>query len=102
MGYLTYVGYTEGDVKKLLAPLDGDNNFCGVSEGLEDYPKLYITDFTVGGINAIFDSAVCVSKCPQTEDDAIDCKPSSKVPECKSHDPYASRSVVGICMPVPT
>jgi hypothetical protein len=29
MGYLTYFGYKNGNVAKLLAPLDADNNFCG-------------------------------------------------------------------------
>lgn len=45
MGYCTMYGYKHGNVKKLLAPLDGDNKFCGVDSGYEDYPKLYITDF---------------------------------------------------------
>jgi hypothetical protein len=29
MGYLTYYGYHNGNVAKLVAPLDADNNFCG-------------------------------------------------------------------------
>ena len=29
MGFLTFYGYQNGNVAKLIAPLDADNNFCG-------------------------------------------------------------------------
>ena len=28
-GYITFQAYHKGDVAKLVAPLDADNNFCG-------------------------------------------------------------------------
>lgn len=28
--YLAKIGYSGGEILKLLAPLDGDNNFCGI------------------------------------------------------------------------
>jgi len=45
MGFLTYKGFHEGDVQKLLAPLDGDYKFCGITPGYEHFKMLYITDF---------------------------------------------------------
>jgi hypothetical protein len=54
MGYVTFVGFHEGNLPKLLAPLDGDHKFCGISEGYQDYKNLYITDFTQLSVNAIF------------------------------------------------
>jgi hypothetical protein len=76
MIFLTYVGYQKGDVKKLLAPLDGDLKFCGVKvEDLSedgtgeaydytDYPYLMITDFSTSNAINIFSSGVCVEVCP--------------------------------------
>lgn len=69
MGFLTSYGLKHGDVSMLLAPLDGDKNFCGenrIAVGDADmtgYPKLYITSFK-GSLNEIFGSAVCVQACP--------------------------------------
>jgi hypothetical protein len=68
MGFLTQYGYQNGKVGKLMAPLDADNNFCGQDE-LKNYPLLYITNFDSLSITEIFSSSVCVSKCPQDEDD---------------------------------
>jgi hypothetical protein len=69
MGFLTFYGQKNGDVSMLLAPLDGDLNFCGESRipyggaDMTGFPKLYITSFT-GGLKEIFGSAVCVEECP--------------------------------------
>jgi hypothetical protein len=46
MGYVTFLGFKEGDINKLIAPLDGEYNFCGIDKGYEDYKNLYIADFT--------------------------------------------------------
>lgn len=99
MGYVTYVGFKEGDLPKLLAPLDGDNKFCGIEPGYEEFKNLYITDFSVTSVNAIFDSAVCVKACPVALEDAIDCKPTETVKECKPKEAYKSKTVVNVCMP---
>mmetsp|Transcript_16434 Transcript_16434/g.27862 ORF Transcript_16434/g.27862 Transcript_16434/m.27862 type:complete len:178 (+) Transcript_16434:42-575(+) len=99
MGYLTYYGSKYGDIEKLIAPLDGDKNFCGVGEGFRDYPKLYITDMTQSfDFDAIFDSAVCVKECP-TKDSVIDCIPTSKVPSCEAKERYPSRDRLNYCFP---
>jgi hypothetical protein len=40
MGLITSYGYTKGNPRKLLAPLDSEGNFCGI-DGLVDFPYLY-------------------------------------------------------------
>ena len=73
MIFLTYLGYRDGDVAKLLAPVvtNGDQRqLCGyanTTEGYDNtgYGNLVITDWAVtGGVGAIFDSGVCVKECP--------------------------------------
>ena len=91
MGYITMLGFQEGDIAKLIAPLDGDNNFCGVSEGTEGYDNLYITDFTQSSVTAIFDSGVCVKECPKTAEDAFECITTAGAPECKAVEAYPSK-----------
>lgn len=45
---MTVYGFIHGDVNKLLSPIDGNGNFCGIKNGdtaagdLTDYPNLYI------------------------------------------------------------
>lgn len=78
MGFLTVYGFIHGDVTKLLAPLDGNNQFCGIKNGdkpdgdLVDYPNLYIGDLTSAVVKAssgdtggAFSTAVCVKICPK-------------------------------------
>jgi len=91
MGFMTVYGFIHGDVKKLLAPLDGQQKFCGINNGpgydYTNYPKLYIGDLlssvvkgSSGDISGIFSSAVCVKTCPKDEGGAkngviaVDCK----------------------------
>jgi hypothetical protein len=110
MGFLTYKGFHEGDVKKLLAPLDGDHKFCGIrlvnnETGEEEYDyseygKLYITDFETVNVNSIFGSAVCVKECPATVDDEVDCKLIEGKEDCTAKpEKYATKDIVNICMP---
>ena len=46
LGACSFYGYSNGDPKALLAPLDGTGNLCGVDTGYEDYPYLYFADIT--------------------------------------------------------
>lgn len=57
-------GFINGDPNKLIAPIDGDNNFCGITSGYEKYDKLYFTNFNSNDVQNIFKSGVCVTKCP--------------------------------------
>lgn len=100
MGYLTLYAHKHGNVKKLMAPLDGDNKFCGVTPGYEKYDHLYITDFSSHSVNDIFESGICVKHCPKNND-TLDCKTTSHVAACpKAH--YSTRDVVNYCFPAST
>jgi hypothetical protein len=43
MMFGTFYGFVHGDVHKLLAPMDGAGNFCGVG-AYKDYPNLYFSN----------------------------------------------------------
>ncbi|CAM9134848.1 unnamed protein product [Choristocarpus tenellus] len=60
---MTWIGadsISEGDVDKLLAPIDYNGNLCGYTDGFENTEQLYYAN--VGG------SGVCVDGCPDTTD----------------------------------
>jgi hypothetical protein len=69
MIFITVYGFAHGNIKKLLAPIDGNNNFCGVGD-YKEYPNLYIgnlLDAVAEGAltpSAAFKTAVCVKTCP--------------------------------------
>ena len=46
MGVCTVFGYTHGDPNKLVSPIDGDGKICGVTDGYQDYPYLFIGDIS--------------------------------------------------------
>ena len=68
MGFITVYGFMNGDITKLLAPIDGDNHFCGIKNDdghdLTEYPNLYIGNLEVLTAQAAFENGVCVKKCP--------------------------------------
>ena len=64
-GYVTYSAYHEGQVGRLIAPLDADKNFCGEGS-FSEYQYLYLTELDSIDITGIFDSGVCVKSCPKT------------------------------------
>lgn len=100
MGYATYYSYQNGDVSKLTAPLDADLNFCGVGE-YADYPYLYLTDFTSPNPNHIFSSGVCVSKCPDTIEEGLDCMVNDVITSCDVDEDkhYSSTAYIEFCLP---
>jgi len=52
MGFITFYGFVHGDVTKLLAPIDGNANFCGINNtdghDFTDYPLAYIGNLEAG------------------------------------------------------
>lgn len=99
MLFLGVDGLMKGNPAKLLAPLDGDDMFCGVSPGYEEYGQLFIP---LKGANLLklFESAVCVKECPK-KDVASVCKVKANQTECptpayESADTYG----VGFCLPL--
>jgi len=104
MIYLTSYGFKNGNLSKLLAPLDGDLNFCGEGDHA-DHPKLLITDWSTTNIFEIFGkdgSGICVKECPDgRENYHAECLTSSKVRGCPTQGDYLieSSSVMNICIP---
>ena len=97
--------HLNGDSSKLIAPIDGDGILCGYKKDntaadgqFRDYDKLFITDLAKTNVKEIFDSGVCVQECPETNDEVIKYRPTSKVPEggVKS---YITSTVVTYCFP---
>ena len=90
-------GYFEGSPGKLMAPLDGDANFCGYTAGYEDYPYGYIYDIYSATINPTeySDYIVCVEECPETASDDVDCLNTTESATTSWN--YTSRSYVGGC-----
>lgn len=112
MTFGTVYGFIHGNVNKLLAPVDGNKNFCGINNGkghdLTKYPYLYFSDFT--SASAAFQSGVCVKVCPHDTGNgeiAIECKPggpadglcAKAVDAASEHFAYSGSSIGGICLP---
>jgi len=91
-------------VNRLVAPVDGALNLCGVTPGFEEYKKLYITDFATPNLNAIFDSAVCVKACPTEVPFTLDCHVNDKVTTCEvdGEAEYRTKGMLGYCFPAST
>ena len=106
MGFCTVFGYSNGKPGKLIAPIDGDKNICGVDAGYEDLPNLFIGDIhsAVENPTDIFEFGVCVEKCPDTAEvskTSLNCKPTNEVRSCAmtAVNAYATRSLFGYCIP---
>ena len=102
----SFIGYISGDPWKLIAPIDGNNNICGWTEGYEEYEHLYIGDIenALGGIIDsvdVFDYGLCVKECPAKKDDVIECKTTSKVDYCqpKTGEEYTTYEFLSYCIP---
>jgi len=61
---LTVYSYKHGNVKKLLAPVDGAFQICGYDPKYEGYDKLYFTDLDQTDLVGLFKHGVCVKSCP--------------------------------------
>ena len=104
MFYFTIYGYINGNPGKLIAPIDGEDNICGYDPGYEDYPYLYIDDISTAANNPtkVFSYGVCVKKCPEQSDDAIDCV-TTEIESACTPDPgmeYATTEWFNYCVPV--
>jgi hypothetical protein len=93
MIFLTWLGFTTGDVKKLMAPvviIDGKRTLCGFKNETineetgelvlnydnTEFPSMVITDWEItGGVMGVFDSGVCVKECPSNANELkIECQ----------------------------
>lgn len=101
-GYTVVYAYGNSHPEKLLRPVNGDGQLCGVKD-LKDYPNLYYL------IRKEDNSprAVCINKCPKEKDDGFKCHGTSRVKpeECQNKDFYVHYGTVRIlkrfCLPDP-
>lgn len=100
-GFCVSIGYSRGDVNRLTAPIDGDNNFCGSDSPVKKFQKLYITNLGQTDIKAIFQSGVCVKSCP-VKDVKLGASDFHKTATFQANEitfEYSSLSVMDFCLP---
>ena len=102
---LTFYGLSKGNVLKLIGPVDGDHNICGV-DTFSEFKHLYISNLDAGvsgDFTDIFKTGICVKECPAKVGDPIECMTTSQVSNCNSASLVASEyetvDVAGYCFP---
>jgi len=73
--YFGIVGYSNGNVDNVLAPVDKDGRICGYSDGVVEYPYLFIwnLDAAFSDPYNLFDYGYCIEKCPLDSNNPIKC-----------------------------
>ena len=107
MAVVTFEGFHNGNVLKLLAPIDQNSLICGhattsnstgtVQSEAVGYKYLYITDLV--GSNP-FNSGWCVKECPSTKTEKIEyyAYPGKAQPTVQGGQ-YATKNFFGYCFP---
>lgn len=56
------------EILKMVGPMDGDHKVCGTTfnqtSNYGTHPYLYFSDLGAANLDNLFDSAVCVDRCP--------------------------------------
>lgn len=99
MGWMTIIGYVQGETGKMLAPIMTGELICGYDEGVTEYPKLYVPDLDNAvnpSITNFFKESVCVKDCPtKSENNTIDCFD----PSMCTFEVYETHEVIDYCIP---
>lgn len=97
----TVHGYKNGQVNKLTAPIDADNNFCGFDK-MEGYPKMMLTRFYADKPIQSLKSGVCLKECPSNSSITLvnnkNCKDNSEV-RCTDRAAYTTKDLMDFCLP---
>jgi len=107
MGACTMYGFKNGQVNRITAPIDANNNFCGFGK-MKGYPQMFITKWSAGDLVAIFKSGVCVKGCPVDKkhkfvEDKNCNSPSKGSTPCKLiKKSYSTVNVGDYCLPSST
>ena len=64
------MGYEQGSLWKVIAPLDADGHFCGLDKGYEDFKYVYYVASASEFENPLT-GAVCVKSCPMKDEAPI-------------------------------
>jgi len=86
-------GFIKGEPKKLFAPLDASNNFCGVGD-YKDFPRMTI-NLKKATVNEIFGNSECVKECPAEKDAPYVCKDGK---DCGLAE-HEMTNVANFCLP---
>ena len=102
MGFMLFLGadgLMKGNPAKLLAPLDGDDKFCGVDKGYEAYDKLFIP-LADASLTSLMPGSVCVKECPQKDTETVCMKTKKHEQKCPVAQ-YAAADTLGVgyCLP---
>ena len=65
---LTGYSLKQGQVEKLIGPIDGDFKICGADAGYQDYKYLYLSNLDTTAAQSaatLFSFGVCVKQCPK-------------------------------------
>lgn len=101
-GYTCIYAYGNSHPEKLLRPVNGDGQLCGVGE-LSEFPNLYYIIKT-SNMNP---RAVCIKRCPTEITDTIECHGTQFVSpsDCQSQSFYQAygtyRVLKRFCVPNP-
>lgn len=76
--FLAVYGFAKGDLKNIMQPYDSSGKPCG-KDGLSDYSYLYLTTLNPKEWTK---KNACVKKCPEKEDEAIQCSTNTQVSDC--------------------
>lgn len=78
--FLAVYGFSKGNLSNIMQPYDSSGNPCGVGEAA-DFKFLYLTSVNP---TKWTDLNACVKKCPETEEEEIECKTNEQVTDCGS------------------
>jgi hypothetical protein len=82
-------GLSKGNLKNIGQPFDTDGNACGIG-ALANYGHLFFNDPSNNDLTA---NNICVSKCPTSASDTVDCYPNSNFSSCSDMTLYESKSI---------
>lgn len=107
IGMLTCVimGFINGNVGELMAPVDSDGNICGYNTTTVGYPYLYISNYGLAtsstgssASNSMFTSGVCVESCP-AQNATINCVNTVDSSVNGTESVYGTWEFMGYCWP---
>lgn len=96
MGYIGYLGFSQGDPSKLASPFDSDGHQCKLDKLDPDYANY---PFVFAGMLDQSIVYVCVKQCPLNSTTELLCKPNKAVPSCDLLELYPTEDFVNVCLP---
>lgn len=85
------IGFAKGHPERLTYPYDPDDNACGLSDKVIDYPYIYLAS----PFPDYFNRSVCVKKCPYWVNSSdkpkeLECMKNKIIESCEENYDYYS------------